>query len=134
MSHCGPLTTHFLLSTTSLRICTPLLPLPSLRRTLKLISKSLYFFLLARKVLNFGSLAAWPTSSPFLYDQYSLISPSQPVNFSSRNVAGSSLSSLSARPTPTARATKASAKSTQVRRMTVSRKQAAQPASARRLG
>src|SRR5438046_8767770 len=52
MSHCGPLTAYFFMSKISLRICTPLLPLPPARRTWKLSSKSPYFFLLHRKVLN----------------------------------------------------------------------------------
>src|SRR5437870_4272214 len=54
MSHCGPLTAKCLRSKTSLRICTPLLPdqpLP-VSRTLNCSSKSLYFFLLHKKVLN----------------------------------------------------------------------------------
>src|SRR5438067_13857593 len=78
MSHCGPLTAKCFWPETSLRICTPLLPSPALRRTWKVSSKSLYFFLLHRKVLNFRPLGdVSPTRAPSLTDQYS-VSPSQP--------------------------------------------------------
>src|SRR5437868_12558330 len=49
ISHCGPLTAKCLRSAISLRICTPLLPLPSFKRIWKVSSKSLYFFLLHKR-------------------------------------------------------------------------------------
>src|SRR5437660_245673 len=67
MSHCGPLTAYFFMSKISLRIWTPLLPLPPARRTWKLSSKSPYCFLLHRKVLNLmPSLPVSPTRAPFM--------------------------------------------------------------------
>src|SRR5439155_12307457 len=81
MSHCGPCTTNFFSSTTLLRICTPLLPLPSLSRTSKTISKSLYFFLLMRKVLDLMPLGpVLPTMAPSCTDHSSVL-PSQPSRF-----------------------------------------------------
>src|SRR5947209_7029057 len=79
MSHCGPLTTNLAGSITSLRICTPLLPLHPLpfMRTWNCSSKSPYCFLLHRKVLNLRPLGkVEPMISPSFRVQYSL-SPSQ---------------------------------------------------------
>src|SRR5436305_351988 len=58
MSHCGPLTAYFFMSKISLRICTPLLPLPLARRTWKLSSKSPYCFLLLGLLLAFAARVA----------------------------------------------------------------------------
>src|SRR5262249_54969507 len=52
----------------------------SLSRTLNFISKSLYFFLVHRKVLKPGSFSVRPTMAPSLTDQYSGM-PSQPSRF-----------------------------------------------------
>src|SRR5215831_16602799 len=79
MSHCGPLTANRSRLKISLRICTPLLPSPSFRRIWNDSSKSLYFFLLHKKVLN-GTFfpPPVPTIAPSLTDQYLSINPSQP--------------------------------------------------------
>src|SRR6516225_4237783 len=72
MSHCGPLTAKVLRSKTSLRICTPLFPdhpLP-VSLTWNVNSKSLYIFLLHRKVLKLmPSGNVDPVSVPSLTDQ-----------------------------------------------------------------
>src|SRR5262245_33169663 len=78
MSHCGPETANFSLSKILLRICTPLLPCPSLSRTWNDSSKSLYGFLLHRNVLNGIFLSPPPTTAPSLTLQYWSIRPSQP--------------------------------------------------------
>src|SRR5947209_6038995 len=80
MSACGPLTTNLSLSITSLRICTPLLARPPLSRTWNEISKSLYFRVEQRKVLNeIPSGMVEPTMAPSTTFQY-FGSPSQPAS------------------------------------------------------
>src|SRR6266536_4409314 len=99
MSHWGPLTAYSSFLKISLRICTPLLPLPLVRRTWKLSSKSLYVFLLHRKVLNLMPLPVSPTRAPSLTDQYS-VSPSQPSRFLPLKNAVVSLSAAVSSPRP----------------------------------
>src|SRR5437870_144283 len=70
-STCGPITVNFFASARVLRICTPLLPTPSLSCTLQVISKSEYFFLLQKNVLYFGSSLVSPTTESFSIRQRS---------------------------------------------------------------
>src|SRR4051812_10864442 len=78
MSACGPPTANVLGLMILLRTCTPLLPPPPLSRTSNCSSKSPYFFLLHRNVLNFRPFGLEPTMAPSLTLQYSSIRPSQP--------------------------------------------------------
>src|SRR5947209_8360987 len=79
MSACGPCTMKRSRSVMALRICTPLLALSPLSRTLTFTSKSLYDFLLHRNVLNFTpSGIDEPTRAPSFTLQYAG-SPSQPA-------------------------------------------------------
>src|SRR5262245_38058027 len=82
MSHCGPSTAKLALSLglsrILLRIWTPLLAEAPVSRTWNDSSKSRYFFLLHRKVLNFSPLGVAPIIAPSFTDQYS-VRPSQPV-------------------------------------------------------
>src|SRR5262249_6118852 len=95
MSAWGPATVYFCASSIRLRICTPLLPTPFFRRTLKVSSKSLYFFLVQRKVLCLGSSGVEPMMAPSLTLQY-FINPSQPSRFLPLKISPEGLSSAKA--------------------------------------
>src|SRR5262249_19368311 len=98
MSACGPLTTNFTLSITSLRICPPLLAPAPLSRTWNDISKSLYVRVEQRKVLNWmPSGMVEPTMAPSTTFQC-CGSPSQPVSdLPSKNGAGSAANATGVR-------------------------------------
>src|SRR5438128_9864652 len=108
MSACGPLTTNLSLSITSLRICTPLLAPAPLSLTWNDNSKSLYFRVEQRKVLNeIPSGMVEPTMAPSTTFQC-LVSPSQPASdLPSKNGAGSAADATVAGPPMAKRASRA---------------------------
>src|SRR5579883_2028781 len=103
MLACGPATANLSASTTRLRNCTPLFPLPSLIRTWSDSSKSLYFRRLHRNVRNASpSAGTLPTIAPSRTVQYAP-SPSQPSrSLPLKNASDSSLPRSGARSTGSA--------------------------------